>query len=264
VGAAGWTDPEIVQDTPDIPDGNSVLHVGEDGALTLFYALQVNFEWPTAVIYTRRSTDDGYTWAPPTTLGTPPGYLPRTHLLTLDNGWIIFPLYVEYTASSVALRSEDGGETWKGPSTILDFLGTQPTVMQRSDGSLFALMRSGAPPQKSWRARSTNRGVSWTGRALSGLSNPGSSLEIIMLASGNAVVVFNNSTDSRANLSLGISTDEGASWDAFRAIEDHESGSYSYPSMIQDRCGVIHVTYSFEDRQTIAHFVLDEDWIDSK
>jgi len=261
--ADAWTAPEIVQDTPGLPDGNDVLYLGDDGRLWLFWALQETFDWSTAVIKVKVSHDLGRSWGPVFDLGTPPGYLPRTHPKRLDNGWIIVPLYVEYTASSVLVRSETGGATWEEPTTILSFLGTQPTVIQRSDGSLFALMRSGAPPQKSWQAASTDRGISWGSRSLSALDNPGSSLEMVMLASGSVAVAFNNSTTSRSNLSLGISHDEGATWPTIRAVEDHTEGGYDYPSIIQDACGFIHLSYSWNSRTSIAHFVTDEAWIES-
>jgi predicted neuraminidase len=262
VGADTWTFPEVIQDTPDLPDGNDVLYLGEDGKLWLFWALQVAFEWPSAVIKVRVSDDFGHTWGPVYDLGTPGGYLPRTHPIRIDNGWIIIPLYVEYTASAVAVRSENGGFSWESPATILSFLGTQPTVIQRSDLSLFALMRSGAPPQKSWQARSTDRGLTWSERALSDLDNPGSSLEMVMLESGSVAVAFNNSTTSRSNLSLGLSYDGGASWTHIRTVEDNPATGYDYPSIIQDHCGLIHVSYSYDGRRSIAHFVTEESWIE--
>ena len=263
VGADAWSFPEVVMDTPGLPDGNDVLYLGRDGRLWIFWALQVAFEWPSAVIKMSVSDDHGLTWGPVSDFGTGGGYLPRTHPKTLDNGWIIVPLYVEYSASAVMVRSEDGGLTWEAPTSILPFLGTQPTVIQRSDLSLFAMMRSGSPPQKSWKARSTDRGLTWGERALSPLDNPGSSLEMVTLETGDVAVAFNNSTDSRSNLSLGLSYDEGETWPVIKAIEDHTEGGYDYPSIIQDACGLIHVSYSWNSRTSIAHVVADEAWMEA-
>lgn len=262
VGASAWTAPAVLMDTPGLPDGNDVLYVGTDGRVWLFWALQVESAWDSAVVQVSISEDLGRTFGTPFPLGTPGGYLPRTHPKTLDNGWIILPLYVEYTASAVVVHSEDGGATWSAAASILPFLGTQPTVIQRADGSLFAMMRSGAPPQRSWQARSTDRGLTWGDRALSGLNNPGSSLEMATLQSGRVAVAFNDSTEDRTNLTLALSSDEGASWPVRRRVEDDPPNGYDYPSIIQDRCGLIHVTYSWRGRSSIAHFVADEEWIE--
>lgn len=138
-------------------------------------------------------------------------------------------------------------------------LGIQPTVIQRSDLSLFALMRSGAWPRRSWQAVSVDLGHSWKNHRISGIKNPGSSLEMVKLHSGHVALIFNNSKTERSNLSLALSCDDGKTWPYIRIIEDKPG--HCYPSIIQDRFGLIHVIYSYNEQNSIAHFVTDEQWI---
>ena len=164
--------------------------------------------------------------------------------------------------SSALVTSMDGGLTWNQPKYILYFLGIQPTVIQRSDLSLFALMRSGTWPHRSWQAVSANLGRSWKDQKISGIDNPGSSLEMVKLHSGNVALIFNNSKTKRSDLSLALSCDDGKTWPYIKVIEDKPG--YCYPSIIQDKLGLIHVVYSYNEQNSIAHFVTDEQWIKSQ
>jgi len=60
-----------------------------------------------------------------------------------------------------------------------------------------------------------------------------------------------------------LSYDEGKTWAHIKAIEDLPGGVYSYPSIIQDRYGLIHVLYSCDSQNSIAHFVTNEQWVRS-
>lgn len=263
--ASAWSTPTILHDTPGLPDGNSILFLDASDKLWLLWALQVDFQWRSAVIHSTTSLDHGLTWSSSEPWLTFAGFLPRTHALTLDNGWIAMPIYYEPLTSSYLVLSKDQGATWETPTVILAFLGIQPAIIQRSDQSLFALMRSGAYPHKAYQARSTDRGQTWGEQQISELDNPGSSLDMVNLVDGHVAVAFNDSTSSRSNLSLGLSYDEGATWPRRRAIEDHPDAPqscYDYPSLLQDRCGLIHVSYSFNDRKSIAHTVVDEAWLE--
>ena len=262
-GASEWTPPEIIHDTPGVNDGNAVLYLGEDRKLWLFWSIREKNK-KQSKLRVKVSEDFGHTWGEARDFGTPRGYMPRTHPKTLHNGWILLPLYVDWSSSSVAVLSKDGGLSWERPRFILPFFGTQPTVIQRSDLSLFALMRSSLPQRKSWQAVSKDFGKSWQGWGASELKNPSSSLEMVKLHDGAVVLAFNNTQKGRANLSLALSHDDGKSWPRIQAIENNPQSAYEYPSIIQDRCGLIHVTYTYDNRKSIAHYVTDEKIIESQ
>jgi len=61
----------------------------------------------------------------------------------------------------------------------------------------------------------------------------------------------------RTPLSLILSMDEGKTWKIKKDLENGE-GEYSYPAVIQDKEGIIHVIYTFK-RTHIKHVSLTED-----
>lgn len=261
-GAHGWTVPSIIYDTPGLSDKNPTLYLSRDKVLRLFWTVaQKQGRWHADTVRVKVSKDLGHTWSETYALGTPTGFLTRTHPVRLHDGSVILPLYVDWSASAAVVISRDDGLTWSRPRYILFFLGTQPTIIQRSDSSLFTLMRCGMWPRRSWQAVSNNLGRSWKDRRISGVKNPGSSLDMVKLHSGRVALVFNDSKTSRSNLSLALSEDDGRTWPYIKVIEDTPDSSCSYPSIIQDRYGLIHVVYSYNNQNNIAHFVTDEEWI---
>lgn len=261
--AEKWIAPFIVNSALGLSNKNPVLYLGRDNRLFLFWAEEKRwFKWPRDTLKMKVSEDFGHTWGEVRNVGTPVGFLPRTNPINLSDGRILLPVYTDYTTSSAVITSKDGGLTWSVPKYVLFLFGIQPTIIQRSDLSLFALTRTGMWPRLSWQAVSYNLGRSWKGQWVSNVNNPGCSLAMIKLKSGNVALVFNNSKLSREGISIALSYDEGRTWPHVRVIE-FKSGSINiYPSIIQDSSGLIHVVYSYDCRQSIAHFVTDEKWIE--
>ncbi|MFH0764405.1 MAG: exo-alpha-sialidase [Candidatus Omnitrophota bacterium] len=262
-GAGKWAAPSIVNSAPGLSNKNPVLYLGRDNKLFLFWAEERRwFKWPRDTLKMKISGDFGRTWSEPRNVGTPVGFLPRTNPINLIDGRILLPVYTDYTTSSAVITSRDGGMTWSAPKYILFLFGIQPTVIQRSDLSLFALTRTGMWPRLSWKTVSYNLGRNWKNQWVSNVKNPGCSLEMIKLKSGNVALVFNDSKTSRESISIALSHDDGRTWPHVKVI-DFKSGSINiYPSIIQDSSGLIHVVYSYDCRQSIAHFVTDEKWIE--
>ena len=262
-GAHKWTAPSIIHYTPECSNKNPVLYLGQDKKLWLFWTeerrlfFKINKDTPKM----KTSRDFGYTWDEASSLGTISWFSTRTNPIRLNDGRIILPIYTDLSTSSAVAISKDGGLTWEGPKYLLFFFGIQPTIIQRSDLSLFALTRSGMWPRLSWQAVSYNLGQSWKNQRCSNIKNPGFSLEMIKLRSGNVVLAFNDSKIDRSSLSLALSCDEGKTWPYVKIIEYKAGHVYGYPSIMQDRNGLIHVVYSYDNRDSIAHFVTDELWI---
>ncbi len=212
----------------------------------------------------RASKDFGHTWDKARDVGELAGFLPRNHPIRLHDGRIILPLYTDWNTSSAIITSKDGGLTWERPRYMLFLFGIQPTIIQCSDLSLFALMRSGMWPRLSWQAVSKDLGHSWKSRKFSNVKNPGSSLEMVKLRNGHVVLVFNDSKTDRSSLSLALSYDEGKTWTHSRVFEYKSGRVNCYPSIMQDRYGLIHVVYSYDGRKSIGHFVTDEQWIEGQ
>ncbi len=264
-GSDKWTKPSIIQYSPILSNKNPVLYLNKDKKLLLFWVEEKRWlKWPVDMLWMKVSEDFGRTWGPARKVGTPLGFLSRNHPITLRDGQVLLPIYSDWNTSSAAVISKDGGLTWGAPKYMLFLFGTQPTVVQRADLSLFALTRSGMPPRLSWQAISRDMARSWNEHKLSDIKNPGSSLEMIKLRNGHVVLVFNNSKKDRSDLSLALSYDDGRTWPHIREIEYKSDRVNAYPSLMQDNRGLIHVVYSYDGRKGIAHFVTDERWIEGQ
>ncbi len=134
--------------------------------------------------------------------------------------------------------------------------GSQPTVVQRSDGSLLTLLREGP---RIMQTESRDAGRTWSNARPTALKNPDAGIAMTRLTNGHVVLVFNDSETDRSPLSIVRSLDEGRSWEAPLVLESNP-GEYSYPCVIQTSDGRIHITYTFR-RYTIKHVELGESWL---
>ena len=196
------------------------------------------------------------------------GWMPRTHLLVLPEGRILFPLYSDGYYVGLMALSDDGGAHWRAGTPIVGIGLNQPSVVRRRDGTQVAYMRrEGPPPRRVQVSTSADGGETWSLAAASAIPNPNSSLEIIALRDGRWVMAYNDSEqlDDRSGLVLALSGDEGESWPWRRDVERAPGGRFHYPSLLQARDDRIHLTYTYQpggpDRRAIKHVVLDADWI---
>ncbi len=193
------------------------------------------------------------------------GWMTRTHPVILNNGKILLPLYSDGFNFGLIAISEDNGKTWKPSLPIIGRGLNQPSLIVRKDGSIDAYMRDdGDEPGRILISHSDDEGYSWTYGQKSDIPNPGASLEVIKLKSGNWLMVNNDVDDGRYSLSAAISDDEGKSWKWKRNLENTKGASFSYPSVIQAKSGNIHITYSsftIEGQKAIKHVTFMENWI---
>jgi len=197
------------------------------------------------------------------------GWMTRIHPLVLKSGRILLPLYSDGFNVGLVAISDDTGETWRASKPIVGLGPIQPTLVQKKDGTIVAYMRdSGDPPGRVHVSTSNDNGESWSFTVKSEIPNPGSSLEVIALKSGNWLMIFNDTEDGRYRLAAALSNDEGATWKWKRLVEpsDDEGKSFAYPSVIQTRDGLIHMTYSYSAAKgkTIRHTTINEEWVKAK
>jgi predicted neuraminidase len=194
------------------------------------------------------------------------GWMTRIHPLVLPSGRILLPLYSDgYNVSAVAI-SDDIGSHWRLSLPMVGLGPIQPTIVRKKDGTLVSYMRdSGIMPPRVLRSVSKDDGESWSLALDTDIPNPGSSLEVITLKDGRWFVVYNDTEEGRHRLAVSLSDDEGESWPWKRYIEKIEKGggSFAYPSMIQSKDGMIHLTYSYAEKgkKSIKHVVFNTDWI---
>ncbi len=196
------------------------------------------------------------------------GWFTRTHPLELPSGRILVPMYSDGFSFGIMAISDDHGYTWYGSEPIVGAGGIQPSVVLKKDGSLVAYLRDNGPaPKRAMISRSRDDGVSWTVAEDSELPNPGTSIEVVRLASGNWIAVYNDLESGRYSLVAALSDDEGATWKWKRHLDGNPArqinSQFHYPSVIQARDGAIHVSYSYftPEGKSIKHARFNEDWV---
>ncbi len=194
------------------------------------------------------------------------GWMPRIHPLQLTDGRLLFPLYSDGLNFSLIAISDDDGRTWQTSHPIVGLGPIQPTLVQKKDKTLVAYMRdSGEPPHRVLLSTSSDNGMTWSASQDTDIPNPDSSLEVVVLQNGRWIMVCNDTEDGRHRLVAKWSDDEGKSWPKQRYIANSTPGkeSFGYPSVLQSRDGLIHVTYSYAagPERTIRHVVFNEEWI---
>lgn len=177
------------------------------------------------------------------------GWFARAHPKFLPDGRLLLGLYSDGFSFSLAAFTDNLGRTWQFSGPIIGFGNIQPSFALRKDGTVLAYMRDNGPfPKKVHVSSSSDRGETWgpvTDHPQ--LNNPGSGLEVANLEDGDWICVYNDEPMGRHSLAVSISDDEGATWKWTRHLELMQPGvgSFHYPSVIQDREGFLHVSYSF-------------------
>lgn len=240
------------------PCWNPVLVVSPDEVLHLFHKVGPSPRawWGMHML----SRDEGATWSAPTRLSdgllgpikNKPLVLPDGGLLcgssTEHAGWVV---HVE-----VLRVSPDGVVSgWRTPvlHTSEVWAVIQPTLLRRPDGRVLMLCRSkqGVVTQ-CWSA---DDGATWGPMTATGLPNPNSGIDAVVLADGRALLIYNPAAadGARGVLSAALS-DDWVNWTPVLQI-DGGPREYSYPAVIQARDGRVHVTYTWR-RERIKHVML--------
>lgn len=186
------------------------------------------------------------------------GWMTRIKPLFLPSGRILLPLYSDGYNFSLAAISDDAGETWTPSLPIVGRGPIQPAFARKKDGTIVAFMRdSGDAPARVHKSVSKDNGYSWTASEKTEIPNT-ASVELHALSSGHWAFLGNDIDDGRYRVALYLSDDEGETWKWKVFLEDGEKGQggHSYPSLIEDGKGDLHISYSFHesgDRKSIKY-----------
>jgi len=191
------------------------------------------------------------------------GWQPRCKPTFLPSGRMLLPLYSDTFSISIMAITDDGGKTWQASKPLLGFGNIQPSVLRRNDGTLVAYMRENGPRKRVRVCQSSDDGMTWGEVTSSELLNPGSGLDGVRLASGQWLLIYNDSVIGRNKLAVSQSDDEGRTWKHTRHLEDHATGSYHYPAVIQGADGTIHCVYSYfvEGGKSMKYAAFNEAWV---
>lgn len=266
-GARTWEAPERMLWNPEQPPGNAVIFRTPDNKVGVVWGrmeqsrpLRRGSGWGQCRLFYRTSGDNGHTWSTDAEIPDSFGSLPRNVPLTLQDGRFALPISGESPKGEgpFLLYLGADGATWSQGGVMER--GSQPTVIQRDNGELLALLR-GKPRISS--STSSDGGQTWSPVTRTELKNPGAGIAMTRLKSGRVVLVFNDTDQSdRYPLSIIQSTDGGRTWEEQRTLEA-DWGEFSYPCIIQTSDGMIHVSYTYR-RYTIKHCAFDEGWLTHK
>ena len=190
------------------------------------------------------------------------GWMTRIKPLLLDSNKILLPLYSDGYNFSMLAISDDGGSTWHSSLPIVGRGNVQPALALKKDGTIAAYMRdNGDAPLRVQISESNNKGESWSAAVKTNIPNM-ASVELLVLQDGKWAFLGNDIEDGRYKLSLYISNDEGKTWKWKYYLENEPpgKGSFSYPSLIQSKDGLLHMTYSYQldkSGEAIKYVVID-------
>jgi predicted neuraminidase len=186
---------------------------------------------------------------------------------------MLLPLYSDGFDFSMIAISDNWGETWQFSEPIIGAGAVQPALALGKDSSIVALMRdNGPPPQRLMKSISKDRGKTWSIVEDTDIPNPGTSADVIVLKSGNWIIVHNDIEEGRHRLSIWLSKDEGKTWPHRKIIINGRPGSEvrgHYPAIIQGSDETIHISFTNQIAglegqpavKNIAHASFSEKWV---
>ena len=193
----------------------------------------------------------------PIVLSTGEWVMPVTHAAEPLAAWAGFdPKQVQGVGVSA-----DEGETWtlhgavRTPGASLENM-----IVELRDGRLWMLIRTA---NVLWESHSADRGRTWTEGKPTTIATPHSRFFIRRLASGNLLLVNHYKFTGRSHLTAQISTDDGATWNEGLVLDERGGpnfpngvpGGVSYPDGVQDKDGLIWITYD-RDRNGLGEILL--------
>lgn len=237
------------------PCWNPVLFQYPGGPLMLFYKVGPSpVEWWGEL---KKSYDHGKTWSKAQRL--PDGILGpvKNKPVLLNDGRLICPSSTENKDGRWQVHLEmtkDTGKIWTSSGSLND--GQRYHIIQPSlllyPGKQQLLCRS--QENRIVTLWSKDEARTWSTPDTTSLFNPNSGTDAVTLANGWQVLVYNPTQKTkndwggtRTPLHVAISKD-GIGWKDVLVLEN-TPGEYSYPAVIQDKDGTIHITYTWNRKK---------------
>jgi predicted neuraminidase len=145
---------------------------------------------------------------------------------------------------------------WSRTETLnraIDYGAIQPTILVHPNGKLQILCRT--KQRVITECWSDDNGFTWSRMVPTGLPNPNSSVDAVMMRDNRILLVYNHSRSDRGILNVATSPD-GKKWFAAAVLENEPGSEFSYPAVIQTGDGRAHITYTW-NRKKIKHVVID-------
>ena len=255
--------------------GNPAVGRDRSGRLWLFFVSVSVGGWAGSAVNLMVSEDEGETWSPPRRLVASPFFnistLVKGPPLEFSDGTIGLPVYHEMAGKfGELLRLDTDGHAIRKIRLSWGRSSLQPVILPWSETDAVGFMRyAGDPPARVLMVHTGDAGAHWSEPVKTVLPNPDAAVGAVLLASGPLVLAFNNSEENRDDLSLAYSKDRGNTWRIARRLEGDPtlarapSREYSYPWIMQDTAGDIHVLYTW-GRSRIKHVHFNLAWLEGR
>ena len=274
-GSETWSQPVPIAQNPFQSMGNPVLWQAPNGRVWLFFVVRFGETWSTSRVMAKISDDRCGTWSDAFMVSIEEGTMVRSRPILVGSGNYMLPIYHETGAdtektgadtSSLFLMFDPESKRWSRYNKVYSRMGNlQAAAVVVEDNHLMALCRRGGdyePGDDGFvvRTDSHDGGRTWTQGVETTFPNPNAAVELILLANGHLLFVYNNSMDDRSPLTCAISTDGGETFPHKRDLMSG-NGSYAYPTALQTPDGLIHVLFTSDERTTIRHAIFGEEAI---
>lgn len=244
--------------------GNPVIYRAQSGELHLFVVSVSVGGWSGSALNHLISNDDGKTWSQPERIVISPFFnlstLVRTSAVSLSDGGFYLPVYLELGRKyPELLRFSANGDFIEQIRITAKNRMIQPSIMPISSDSAWAYFRNSSTnldARELFAAKTLDGGKSWSKPEMTNLTNPDSSLEVVNLADGRYLMVYNQ--DNRSHLNLAISVN-GLYWRKIYELENTSGDEFSYPSVHVNN-GYIDILYT-NNRKTIKHVRFNREWL---
>lgn len=254
--------------------GNPVAYVSDNGRITLFVVSVALGGWSGSAIDRLVLDSDGKTILSARRLVASPvlnvGTLVRGAVIEGGAGELLLPAYHE-TVRKFPLLLRIGREgkvlTRGGPKVRGDLFQPWQLVSEDDGHEIFLRRGEGTAPRVHYSRSATKWGSDvgeWTAPVPIPVSNPNSGISALRLDDGSILLAANPETDSRETLSLLRAKEVSGPWSVVFTVdnpsrEDDEKDlkrvEYSYPWLMHDHEGAIHLFYTW-NRREIRHWYI--------
>ena len=220
-----------------------------NGDIALFYLRKNSLTDCLPIL--RISKDEGNTWGEEIEcINDHIGYyvLNNDRVIQLNNGRLLVPVSkhaapdMEWsnTGRIQTYYSEDNGRSWKAGNLVAnpdEMTLQEPGVVALKDGRILMFMRNNSGFQ--YISFSSDQGKSWSPAEPSTIKSPLSPASIERIpVTGDLLMVWNNNggenkaiAGKRTPFNIGISNDEGKTWQVIRTLADDPDGWYCYTAI---------------------------------
>lgn len=278
-GSGRWTLPARAVDRASAQDeldraikkvGNAVIFPDPAGTLWMVYVSVSLGGWSGSALNVKTSQDEGHTWTASRRLTLNPflnlSSLVRNKPIFASDGRIGLPVYHEMALKYPQMLWLTPGPQGSVQEYRMRNLATetgliQPTLVPLDDDRVLMMLRDRGAGRRLHTAYSDDNGWTWSDAEPSALPNPDSAVDALRLRDGRILIVYNHADRGRENLRVAISSDTGRTWQAGPMLERAADREYSYPFLVEDGRGRIHVTYTWQ-RERIKHVQFNVAWLD--